>query len=155
MAKQAGDYFIEGTIDDLTFYKMEGKYYVRMKSSLTGKKFWKHKAFEGSRKSAVLLGKASGIASLFYRGYPKEKKYKGLFNAIVGKAKLWLKDGKCEEEIMLLLQQHYPTRKKENKNKNEIKSSNRIIPLWMHDDLFVIPYYKPAVKNKKRYCIRE
>jgi hypothetical protein len=44
MAKQAGDIFITGTIDDLCFYKMDGAYYVRLKSSLTGKKFWKNKA---------------------------------------------------------------------------------------------------------------
>ena len=59
MAKQVGIIKITGTIDDITFYEMGGEFYARMKSSLTGKRFWKDKAFEGSRRSAKALGVAS------------------------------------------------------------------------------------------------
>jgi hypothetical protein len=37
MAKQVDDIKITGTYDDVTNYKMDGQYYARMKSSLTGK----------------------------------------------------------------------------------------------------------------------
>jgi hypothetical protein len=74
MAKQAGDFFIEGTIDDLTFYKMDGGYYVRMKSSLTGKKFWRGKAFERSRESCRRFSEGNKLASKLYRMVEEEKK---------------------------------------------------------------------------------
>jgi hypothetical protein len=37
MAKQIGDIKITGTYDNVTYYKMDGEYYARSKSSLTGK----------------------------------------------------------------------------------------------------------------------
>ena len=70
MAKQA-EGFIVGTFDDITFYKMEGSYYARMKSSLTGKKFWKHKAFEGSRRSCNRFGRGNQLASIVYNEIPE------------------------------------------------------------------------------------
>ncbi len=39
MARQTSDIIITGTYDNLVFYRMEGKGYIRMKSSLTGKQF--------------------------------------------------------------------------------------------------------------------
>jgi hypothetical protein len=154
MAKQAGDFFIEGTMDDLTYYKIDGKYYVRMKSSLTGKKFWKNKAFEGSRKSAMLLGKASGIASLFYRSYPKKKKYKGLFNTMVGKVKLWLRDGKSEEEMMFLLQAFYAVTTVKPQRKKCAIAKKQIVSKLRHQDLFVIPAYDYK-KKKPHFFLKE
>ena len=38
MARQSGHIFITGTLDDVTYYKMYGIYYARMKSSLSRKK---------------------------------------------------------------------------------------------------------------------
>ena len=96
MARLIGDIKFTGTIENLCFYKMYGEYYVRTKSSLDGKRFWKDEAFEGSRKSCSLLARASRIASSFYKSYPKEYRTKGLFNQMTGKVKLWLKEGKKE-----------------------------------------------------------
>ena len=157
MAKQAGDIKIIGTVDDLCFYKMDEVYYVRMKSSLMGKRFWKDKAFEGSRTSALLLGKASKIASSFYRSFPKEKKYKGLFNEMTGKVKLWLKEGKSEEEALLFLEHHYPVR--EN-GATEVKTINkaavtRIVPRWRNDAVFIIPGYNYRRKRRELHCLKE
>ena len=139
MAKQAGDIFIEGTIDDLTYYKMYGKYYVRMKSSLTGKRFRKDKAFEGSRKSALLLGRASKIASLFYRNYPKEKKARGLFNEMTGRVRQWLKEDKGKEDVLLLLLHNYTDQTKEPVSyQNKRICKKRVVPRWRNDRLIVI-----------------
>ncbi|HEY0731287.1 MAG TPA: hypothetical protein VGD33_02615 [Chitinophagaceae bacterium] len=101
MAKQAGVIKILGTIDDITFYKMGGIYYARMKSSLTGKRFWQDKAFEGSRRSAIALGKASKLASRLYRTMPKEDKSRALFCKLTGEIKLLIKTEHNEEEIMI------------------------------------------------------
>jgi hypothetical protein len=98
MAKQAGTIFIEGTIDDLTFYKMEGRYYVRMKSSLTGKKFWRSKAFERSRESCKRFAKGNGLASKVYRMIDKEKRVYSLYCFLKRRAILLLKEGKSLRE---------------------------------------------------------
>jgi hypothetical protein len=39
LAGQSGDTMREGTFDGLRFYRLNGKYYVRMKSSFDGKRF--------------------------------------------------------------------------------------------------------------------
>lgn len=93
MAKQTGEIKIIGTIDDLVFYRMGEDYFVRTKSSLEGKRFWKDKVFAGSRRSAGLLGTASAVASQLYRLVPKESKSRELFREITGKVKLKLAGG--------------------------------------------------------------
>ena len=107
MAKQEGTILITGTIDDITFYEMDGKFYARMKSSLTGKRFWKDKAFEGSRKSARALGVASKLASLLYRTLSKEHKSRSLFQKLTGKIKFMILDGLDAETITTWFQSEY------------------------------------------------
>ena len=99
MAKQEGILKITGTIDDITFYKMGEHYYARMKSSLTGKRFWKDKAFARSRNSALEMGKASPIASRLYRTFDTSVKSRSLFCKLTGEVKLLLKAGHTLEEI--------------------------------------------------------
>ncbi|HEY0751691.1 MAG TPA: hypothetical protein VGD26_11085 [Chitinophagaceae bacterium] len=100
MAKQVGIIKITGTIDDITFYKMGDSYYARMKSSLTGKRFWKDPAFEGSRRSCTALGSASKLASLLYRTLPKEKKGRPVFQKLTGRIKLMIQDS-IETEVII------------------------------------------------------
>ena len=99
MAKQV-EGFLVGTYDDITFYKMEGNYYARMKSSLTGKKFWKHKAFEGSRRSCNRFGKGNQLASKVYKEIPEAKRVYALFCTMKRIAIAMLKAGKEEEQVI-------------------------------------------------------
>jgi hypothetical protein len=103
MAKQAGDFFIEGTIDDLTFYKMCGAHYVRMKTSLTGKRFWRDKAFEGSRKSCSRFGEGNKLASTVFKLVREGRRTNRLFPFLRTKAIALLKEGKDREEVIWLL----------------------------------------------------
>jgi len=103
MAKQRGDFFIEGTINDLTFYKIEGSYYVRMKSSLSRERFWKDRAFEGSRRSCSRFGEGNQLASRVYKMAEQEKKSYSLFCFLKRRAILLLKEGKNLEQISQLL----------------------------------------------------
>jgi hypothetical protein len=103
MAKQAGDYFIEGTVDDLTYYKMEGKYYVKMKSSLTGKKFWKNKTFERSRESCKRFSEGNRLASQLYRMIKKEKRQYKLFCFLKKRSIMLLKEGESLIEVEEIL----------------------------------------------------
>jgi hypothetical protein len=103
----------------------------------------------------VLLGKASGIASLFYKNYPGEKKYKGLFNEIVGRVKLWLKNEKSEEEVMLLLKEYYPVIIVKPERKKKIKTKSVIVSRRWYKDLFVIPAYDYKRKKTCLYFLKE
>jgi hypothetical protein len=103
MAKQAGDIFITGTIDDLCFYKMDVVYYVRLKSSLTGKKFWKNKAFEGSRKSCNRFAEGNKLASKVYQMIEEEKRVYKLYCFLKRRAILLLKEGKTIDEAQEVL----------------------------------------------------
>jgi hypothetical protein len=105
MAKQIGDIIIVGTIDDITFYKMDGKGYARMKSSLTGKRVKKDPRFKRSMQSAQRLGRGSQLASKVYRKLPRQEQAYALFKELKSIAVLAIKEGKSEEEVMKQLQQ--------------------------------------------------
>lgn len=95
-----------GTIDCLTIYQLpDGKWYVRMKSSITGKRIKKDPVFEGFRKSSFRMKDASPIASKVYQQLPV-KKYK-LFREMTGKALLGLKAGLSVDIITELLIKEY------------------------------------------------
>jgi hypothetical protein len=151
-----------GSVDGLCFYKMYGSCFVRTKSSLTGKRFWKDKAFEGSRKSCNQLAKASALTSLFYRNYPKEKRGKGLFNEMTGKVKLWLKEGKTEEEARLLLKKNYPVPQQQIKEKQgRVKAPPKPPVVKKKEKLFTVLTDASSIackrkhKPKRLYCIKE
>lgn len=98
MAKQTGTIKLTGTIDDLCFYKMEGNYYVRLKSSLSGKRFQKDAAFAGSRRSASRFGEGNRLASAVYRLIDKEMRVYSFFCFLKRKSILLLKEGKSLQE---------------------------------------------------------
>lgn len=90
-------------MDNLCFYKMEGKYYVRMRSSLTSKRVKTDPAFAVTMRYADLLGRAAKIASNVYRLLPKALKAKGLYRKLTGEAMQWLKKGHDPEQVLILL----------------------------------------------------
>jgi hypothetical protein len=104
MAKQAGPFFITGTIDQVCFYKLDKAYYARSKSSLTRKRVLRDPAFKETRRHAELMGKASTIASLIYRGLPEEQQLHSLYRKLTGRAFRLLKENKTKKEIVTLLQ---------------------------------------------------
>ena len=106
MARQIGDIILVGTIDDITFYEMEGKGYARSKSSLTGQRVKRDPRFQRTMQSAHRLGRGSQLASKVYRSLPREEQVYALFKELRRIAVLALKEGKGEKGIMMLLQQH-------------------------------------------------
>ena len=103
MAKQTGDIKITGTIDDLTFYKMEAKHYVRMKSSLTRKRFFKDARFERSRMSAERFAMGNKLASEVYRMVDEEQRVYRLFCYLKKRAIALLKEGVSEVVVKEML----------------------------------------------------
>jgi hypothetical protein len=103
MARQTGAIQITGTTDELCFYKMWDTYFVRMKSSLTGKRFWRDKAFERSRESSKRFGSGNRLASKLYRMIEEEKRVYKLFCFLKSRAILLLKEGNSLDEAEHLL----------------------------------------------------
>ena len=87
-----------GTKGNIVVYKRWGKYYIRRKSTLSGKRVKTSHLFRNTMKSARLLGKASKIASAVYQQLPKKafKQYRNL----TGAAMRHLKAGLSEEEVL-------------------------------------------------------
>ncbi len=105
MARQISDTIITGTYDNLVFYKMEGKGYMRMKSSLTGKQFKTKACFANSRKSSGRFAKGNKIASEMYNSIPAAERQYSLFTRLKSKAIGLLKAGLAENEVKTQLGQ--------------------------------------------------
>jgi hypothetical protein len=132
MAKQTGPIRIQGTIDGLTFYKMEGQYYVRRKSSLSSKKFFKDKAFERSHESCTRFGEGNRLASMLYQRVQKEQRTYTLFLFLKRKAIHLLKQGKDRSEVAYLLLDYlksFGTIKNNNENKSSSPKPRHLMSL--------------------------
>lgn len=104
MPKQQGPVYFTGTRGDACFYKMDGQYYVRKKSSLSGKRVKHAPSFELTRVYADLLAQASRLAAAVYRPLPREQKKLALYRAMTGEALQMLKKGANAEVISAHLQ---------------------------------------------------
>ncbi len=107
MAKQEGPYFVTGCAGNICFYKMDGQYYMRLKSTLSGKRVKKDPRFKKTMQNAGLLADASKIASKLYRELPKEERAKGLYRKLTGMGMRLLKEGKSKEEVFALLKENF------------------------------------------------
>jgi hypothetical protein len=106
MAKQIGDIKIRGTIAGITFYRMEGQYYARRQSSLTGKRVKSDPRFRRTMASANRLGRGSQLASKVYRSLPRTEQVYALFKELQRMAMAALKEGWSEEAVLFLLEAH-------------------------------------------------
>jgi hypothetical protein len=107
MPKQKGPVYYTGTRGDACFYKMDGQYYVRRKSTLSGKRVKRDKAFTLTRVYADLLGQASRLAAAVYRCLPREERKHAQYRVMTGEALRMLKEGVAKEEISARLEQAY------------------------------------------------
>lgn len=106
MARQIGDIKLTGTIGGITFYRMGGEYYARMKSSLTAKKVKAHPHFALTRMYAKWLGEASKLASEVYRTLPVEERKYTVFCRLKTIAHGMVKKGVERDEILAELRKH-------------------------------------------------
>lgn len=106
MARQIGDIKITGTLGDITFYQMNGKYYARMKSSLTAKKVKTHPHFALTRLYAKWLGEASKLASEVYRSLPVEERKYAVFCRLKTMAYKLVKEGVVRAEVLGVLKRY-------------------------------------------------
>lgn len=105
MSKQRGPVYFTGTVGGICYYRMNGKYYARRKSTLSRKRVRRDPAFARTRRNAALLGQASRIAAGVYRLLPRAQKKLDLYRAMTGKAMVMLKKGADEAEVKERLEQ--------------------------------------------------
>lgn len=107
MAKQIGFVKVRGTIGGITFYKLNGGYYARKKSSLSKERVLRDAAFAGSRRSSALFGTASKLAKIVYRRMPIKKKGHGGIGKLTAKANGLLHEGIAAADALELLLEKY------------------------------------------------
>jgi hypothetical protein len=103
MAKQTGPIFLQGTVGGLTFYKMEGRFYVRKASSLSARQWKGSPAFRDSRAAADRFGEAARLSSRVYQRVQKEARSRELYRYLKGWALLLLKEGRDRAQVEGLL----------------------------------------------------
>lgn len=102
MAKQiAGLCFLEGMIDDLTFYQMDGQYYCRAKSCLTSERVKTSPRFKLTMMSARRLARASKIGAVIYKALPPRWRQCWMYRSFTGEAFTLLKYSALSEEAIV------------------------------------------------------
>jgi len=107
MAEVFAPFIINGTFRSLTFYVMEGRNFVRKKSSLTRRKVLYAPCYKNTRHFAGLMGQASKIGSLVYKALPEYWRQSWMYRSFTGEAFRMLKKGKKAPEIQEELFQRY------------------------------------------------
>ena len=103
MAEVFAPFPIQRTMCNLTFYVMEGRNFVRKKSSLTRRRVLYSPHYKNTRHYAGLMGQASKIGSHVYNALPAYWRQGWMFRSFTGEAYTMLKKGKKEEEIQQVL----------------------------------------------------
>jgi hypothetical protein len=107
MAEVFAPFPIERTMCNLTFYVIEGRNFVRKKSSLTRRRVLYSPHFKNTRHFAGLMGNASKIGSHVYNALPEYWRQGWMYRSFTGEAYTMLKKGKKEEEIQQVLYKQY------------------------------------------------
>ena len=107
MGKGATGTTATGTIGNVTFFRMDGKQYMRAKSNLTRKRVLEAPEFEETRKHASHFGRASALASEIYQALPQTAQGRPIFRTIAGEAASLLYTGKEEQEVKDILLKKY------------------------------------------------
>ena len=152
MAKQVGPFKLRGCYDNLCFYKMDGEYYVRTKSSLSGKRVKKDAAFKKTMQNAHWLGQAAAIASKVYRALPKEKKEAGLYKKLTGQVMRMLKDGKSEKEI---LEGWQPKKAANERVRQAAKTNNTLDKISIADEVLLQVFGETVCEGEIICCTAE
>lgn len=98
MAKVLAPDPVTGTFGGMiTIYKMGGRYYVRKKSALTGRRVKRSPVFRRTMENANRLGQASRIASRVYRQLPDGIRVHPLYRRLTGQALTMLQEGSTPE----------------------------------------------------------
>ncbi|MFT3827347.1 MAG: hypothetical protein QM731_25690 [Chitinophagaceae bacterium] len=105
MAKQLGRFKFERTFDNVVFYRLGDKWYVRMKSSLSGRRVKTSKKFVKTMAYARRLGQGAVLAGAVYEKLPESWKMFELYQKLTGVAAQLLNEEKSVDDINNALEQ--------------------------------------------------
>ncbi|NII29448.1 hypothetical protein HB364_30495 [Pseudoflavitalea sp. X16] len=92
---------VEATIGPITCYKVHGRYFIRTKSSLTGKRVKKDKRFQRTMQNAGILALAAKCVTPIYNALTEDWRCHDLFRKLVGVGvKLLHQDQGCAKEAI-------------------------------------------------------
>jgi len=96
---------VEGTLFDLiTCYRMYGQFFMRSKSSLTGKRVKKDKCFLRTMHNASVMGLAAKYVTPIYNNLSEDWRCQDLQRKLVGIAVKLLHQGKTKKEVVQAVQ---------------------------------------------------
>jgi hypothetical protein len=107
MARLNNPIMFSGTINNVCFYVMHGKTYLRTKSSLSRDRVLESKEFVKTRKCANKFAIAARLASPVYKALPENVRARWIYRSIAGEAASLLYKGKSEQEVNALLWNKY------------------------------------------------
>jgi len=155
MAEVFAPFPIQGTMCNLTFYMIEGRNFVRTKSSLTRRKVLYSPQFKNTRHHASIMAKASKIGSLVYNALPVYWRQGWMYRSFTGEAYTMLKAGKKEAEIQQLLMQRYvePIVNKQPENEDFTQLNKE--PKRAYRKLDTVYWRKKTLKAARRKARKE
>ena len=109
MGKQKGPLFITGTYNGICYYEMDGEYYFRKASSLSGKRVKRDPSFALTMTYAGILGQAAIIASEVYRMLSPGLRERSIYRAMTSRANQSLKLRTNVEALKALLIEEFIT----------------------------------------------
>jgi len=98
---------ITGTVNGITIYKMRGEFYIRAKSSLSGKRVKTSPAFQQTMLHADILARASRIASFIYKQVQATVGNQISFRDLTSEAIRLIKAGTGDDETKEMLSKIY------------------------------------------------
>ena len=127
MATQKGPIMFEGTIGNMTGYEMNGKHFLKMKSSVSRRRILQSDRFSNTRRNANWFAAAQKIAAEVYRVMPLNERGQHLvWYPMRNRAQELVRRGLDKEEIICRLKQEFMKREKERTI--SIKPSAKIKP---------------------------
>lgn len=106
MAQLCGDIVIVGTIGNVCFYEMDGKYYARSTPGITRRAFYRYKKYAVQRESIANMQAGAKLASALYQQIPAQFKQRSLYYSIQKRVnKLFRQYHPVEEIITLMVDQ--------------------------------------------------
>src|SRR5881275_1060623 len=104
MAKLVAGPKLSGSLDDITFYMLEGECVAKKKSSFNKRNYKKKDRYRGFKRSGQTMGSASHMLSPLYRTLPRDRKSKKLWNELCSRAnRLLYREHKTLEEVKQII----------------------------------------------------
>jgi len=155
MAEVFAPFIIKRTMHNLTFYCMEGRNFVRTKSSLTRKRVLRSSEFERTRYYAGLMAKASKIGSFVYNALPEYWRQGWMYRSFTGEALTMLKARKKENEIQHILLLRYVAVIVNKQPANEAIAALPVQPKRAYRKLNTTYWKDKTIKSTRRKANRQ